>query len=266
MLERISQADFLRMFKRRFLANGPGTAALAYWKMKYLILTGEAYRVPGHDAFYLVRDRHLLAYLSGDNELHLKPGELNALDAVTLPAGLFETVKGDLRGFRPGYAWSLRYDFNYKPAPPSGDFEAIGFDFHNHRHYKKAAEIINGTEKWLNDKNIKKMTGYAAFDPSLWFFAKEKKAKDFEAVCISAYDPEVRQTDMDWVFVAPNAQGKGLGRFLAEETIRRCGEKSDSVCVGGAEDFYRKCGFYGYEEWVWAAKDGYKFNAPGIQP
>jgi GNAT superfamily N-acetyltransferase len=86
------------------------------------------------------------------------------------------------------------------------------------------------------------------------------------AISISAYDPEVRQTDLDIIFVAPNFQGKGCGRFLIGETIRRCKDKSDSICVGGKVAFYRKCGFADYELWAWAAKEGYRFRAEGIQP
>ena len=54
--------------------------------------------------------------------------------------------------------------------------------------------------------------------------------------------------------------------FLIEQTIERCKDKSNDICVGGTVEFYRKCGFYDYELWVWAAKDGYQFSAPIIQP
>jgi GNAT superfamily N-acetyltransferase len=110
------------------------------------------------------------------------------------------------------------------------------------------------------------MTGYSAFDPSLWFFVKDTVSQELVAVSISAYDSEVRQTDLDWIYVSPLYQGKGAGRFLIEETIRRCKDKSEDICVGGTVEFYRRCGFYDYEQWVWASKDGYQFNAPKIQP
>lgn len=86
------------------------------------------------------------------------------------------------------------------------------------------------------------------------------------ALSISEYNEEVKQTDLDWIYVSPSHHGKGAGRFLVEQTIERCKAKSEDICVGGTVEFYRKCGFYDYELWVWAVKDGYKFSAPVIQP
>jgi len=141
-------------------------------------------------------------------------------------------------------------------------YEAVDFDFSNRRHYRKAAELID----WLKVENIRKMTAYTAFDPSLWFFVRDKATRELAAISISAYDAEVRQTDLDFIYVAPKFQGKGCGRFLIGETIRRCKDQSDSICVGGTVAFYRKCGFADYELWAWAAKEGYRFTAAGIQP
>jgi GNAT superfamily N-acetyltransferase len=110
------------------------------------------------------------------------------------------------------------------------------------------------------------MTAYSAFEPSLWFFVRDRELQELAAISISAYNAEIRQTDLDWIFVSPEYQGKGCGRFLVNETIRRCRDKSDSICVGGTEEFYRRCGFIDFEQWVWAAKEGYRLVAPSIQP
>ena len=110
------------------------------------------------------------------------------------------------------------------------------------------------------------MTGYSAFDPSLWFFVRDKESQELIAISISEYNNDVKQTDLDWISVSPKYQGKGAGRYLIEKTIERCIHKSDDICVGGTAAFYRKCGFYDYEQWVWARKEGYRFVAPMIQP
>ena len=264
---KISTVSFLEKYKQLFIANTPGVELFAFWKMKYLIETGETFYLPEYDCYYMIRDNHLLVYYSPDGKMHLPLDELNGLDCISLPASTYDTVKADLEGFDAKYDWNLRYDFGYKPIKNNNNrYCAAEFDFNDENHYKKAAELINGGSGWLNENNIRKMTKYPSFDPSLWFFIKDKTADDPAAISISAYDAEVRQTDLDWIFVAPEYQGKGCGRFLIEETIRRCKHKSDNIRVGGTVEFYRKCGFVNYELWVWAPKKGYRFKAEGIQP
>ena len=126
--------------------------------------------------------------------------------------------------------------------------------------------MINQGDDWLNAENIKRMTKYSAFDKSLCFFVQENVSKELIAVSISEYNEEIKQTDLDWIYVSSDYHGKGAGRFLIEQTIERCKDKSNDICVGGTVEFYRKCGFYDYELWVLAAKDGYQFIAPIIQP
>ena len=207
-------------------------------------------------------------YYSPDNRIHLSVQELNRLDCISLPTAMYDTIKENLEGFNPSYGWGLRYDFGYQPKVRiSTQYEAIDFNFDDSVHYAKAAEIIcGGNGDWFNDKNVKKMTSYSAFDSTLWFFVRDKATEDLAAISISAYDTYVRQTDLDCIYVAPAYQGKGCGRFLIEETIRRCKGKSESICVGGAVEFYRKCGFVDYESWAWSPKEGYQFKAVGIQP
>lgn len=172
--------------------------------------------------------------------MHLLIDELNSLDCISLPAPIYDSVKEYLMGFHASYDWRLRYDFSYRPIEKDvSQYEAVDFDFANQQHYDKAAAIICGDdEDSFNEKRVKKMTLYSAFDPSLSFFVKDKVAQELAAISISAYDPEVKQTDLDWIYVAPKYQGKGSGRFLIEETIRRCKDKSEDICVAGEVDFY----------------------------
>jgi GNAT superfamily N-acetyltransferase len=264
---KIPVKDFLQRYKEMFIAKTPYISTLAYWKMKHLIEEGETYYLPEYSCYYMIRDKHLLVYYSPDHKLHISIDELNTLDCISLPAEIFDTIKDKLVGFCVKRAWGLRYNFYYEPPKQLNTrYEAINFNFFNMDHYKKAAEIINDGSGWLTEKNIERMTEYSAFDPSLWFFVQDTISQELVAISISAYDSEVKQTDLDWIYVSPLYQGRGAGRFLIEETIRRCKDKSDDICVGGTVEFYRRCGFYDYEQWVWASKDGYQLNAPKIQP
>ena len=118
----------------------------------------------------------------------------------------------------------------------------------------------------MTSSRVKRMVSFSAFDPSLWFFVQDAESGKNVAVSISAYSPEVRETDLDWIFVLPEYQGKGAGRFLINETIRRCRDKSDIIRVGGTVEFYRRCGFVDDTLWVWATKPGYNFTCESIQP
>lgn len=264
---KISASEFLAQYKKLVLARTPGIAPFAYWKMKWLIENGETYHLPECDCYYMIRDKHLLMYIAPDNQMHLSADELNGLECISLPAALYDSVREHLTGFGASYYWGLKYDFQYQPKESgSSPYEAVDFDFFNQRHYERAAEMIGGDNGWFTVENVKKMTTYPAFDPSLWFLIKDTVTQDYAAISISAYDAEVKETDLDWIYVAPEYQGKGCGRFLIKETIRRCKNKSNNICVGGTVEFYRKCGFVNSELWVWAPKEGYQFKAAGIQP
>ncbi len=264
----IARAEFLEKFKETFVARHSYDTALSYWKIKQLIEEGETYFLPESDCIYMIRNRHLLVYDAPDNRMHLSADELNALDCLSLPASLYDSVKDRLTGFEAHSAWRLRYDFSYHPsARPSTRYEAVDFDFANPDHDAQAAAIISGGDpNAFNANRVRKMTTYTAFDPSLWFFVRDMATGEFAAVSISEYDEDVKQTDLDWIYVAPAYQGKGCGRFLMEETVRRCRDKSDDICVAGTVDFYRKCGFVNAGLWVFASKPGYDFNAPRITP
>ena len=263
----ISREAFLKKYRELYLAKTPYIATLAYWKMKHLIESGETYYLPEYDCYYMIRDNHLLIYYSPDNVTHISTDELNRLDAISLPANAFDAFKSQLVGFRESRGWNLRYNFDYQPLNHGISlYRTVDFDFAKQEHYEKAADLINQGGNWLNAENIKRMTKYSAFDESLWFFVEDKMSKELIALSISEYNEEIKQTDLDWIYVAPSHHGKGAGRFLIEQTIERCKGKSDDICVGGTVEFYRKCGFYDYELWVWATKDGYRFSAPMIQP
>lgn len=255
------------LLKRQYPDACTKNAPLAFWKMRALIRDGEAYELPEHDCHYMVQNRHLLYYSAPDGKCHLSVDELNALNAISLPVSVFDQVREKLNDFQIGEGWILRYDFSYEqPKPDASAWEALDFDFGDDAHYRAAAAIIAGDGGWMTATRVRRMTAFSAFDPSLWFFVRDKSDGTLAAVSISAYSPEVRETDLDWIFVRPDRQGMGAGRFLIGETVRRCAEKSDLIRVGGTEEFYRHCGFVGDTRWVWAVKPGYAFRCPEIQP
>jgi Predicted acetyltransferase len=240
-------------------------APFALWKMDAIIDGGEAYYLSEYDCCYVIYNNHLLFYSSPDDMCHIPISELNKLDAISLPDHLFNQMKDELHGFNVDFGWLLTYDFNYiPPLIPDNRYSAVDFDFTNEGDYQCAANIIGSS--WISAEQVRRMTEFTAFDPSLWFFVYDNKSDKKIAISISTYSPEVRETLLDWIFVLPDYQGKGAGRFLINETIARCKEKSDLICVGGTVEFYRRCGFVDNTLWVWATKPDYDFICEAIQP
>lgn len=270
MKKRIDSATLEKYLKSLYPRECTKSAPFAFWKMQALIRDGETYYLPQYDCLYMIRDKHLLLYSSPDGICHIDPDELNLLDGISLPASLYDKVKDNLHGFDAHYGWCLTYDMEYRELQGNYmRYSAADFDFNNEAHYETAAKIICGGDAgnmWMTPQNVKRMTSFSAFDPSLWFFVYDNESCDNVAVSISAYSPEVRETDLDWIFVLPEHQGKGAGRFLITETIQRCRDKSDIIRVGGTEEFYRRCGFSNDTLWVWAVKPGYSFTCRAIQP
>ncbi len=258
---------FRQKHRALYLADPAGYAPFAFWKMQALCADAEAFHLPEHGCYYVIRDGHLLIYASPGGRCRIPTDELNRLSAISLPADLFDELEDRLTGFEVSYSECLFYDFSYRSnARDQSAFGIVEFDFADGNHYRAAAEIINQDDDWLNPANIKKMTGFPSFDPRLWFFIEDGATKELIGFCISTYDPSVRETDLDWIFIRPQHHGRGAGRFMIEEIIRRSRDRSDVIRVGGTVEFYKRCGFYNKRLWVWAAKPGYRFVAPAIQP
>jgi predicted N-acetyltransferase YhbS len=84
----------------------------------------------------------------------------------------------------------------------------------------------------------------------LWLWVTSRASGEAVGLGISTYQASIRECYLDWIQVLPEYQGQGLGRLLVSETIKRASGKSDIIRVtGGADDFYRRCGFSGTESW-----------------
>ena len=266
---RIDMADFQK--KHLELYHLPGYfGSSVFWKMEKLCEDAEAFYLPEHDFYYVIRDKHLLMYYSPDGQCHIPVDELNSLNCISMDAGMFDTVKDRLSGFEISYNEKLHYDKNYVPPILSGDKnDVVEFDFSNEEHYARVAHIINGCYDGngnFSSERVKRIKSeyesFSVFDPSLWFFVRDKEIKKLIGIALSTYQKSIKQTVLDWIFILPEFHGAGAGRFMIQEIIRRSLGRSDSIIVGGLVAFYKKCGFYTYRRDVWAAKPGYSFNGP----
>ena len=249
-----------QLLHERYSIDGIKIAPFSLPKMNKLIDSGETYYMSEYDCYYVIDNNYLVLYLSPDNICHIPTDVLNQLGAISLPEYLFDQMKDDLIGFDIESGWLLTYDFGYIPPPiTDNSYTAVDFDFGSEADYQCAADILGGGKSsWLTADGIREITESPAFDPSLWFFVCENDEKI--AVNISSYVKEIRETILNWVAALPDYQGKGAGRFLVNELITRCKEKSDVICVGGTVEFYRRCGFVDNTLWYRASKPDYEFK------
>lgn len=263
---RISYSDFSqRLF---YACEKSRDHAFAFWKLCALAREGETWYLPEAGFCYAVYRGLLFACISSDGSCPLPAEELNRFECIHMRGEMFGAIRDKLRGFDPSYGYKLHYDFSHV-AGYSGleSWEASAFDFSNQQHFVQASRIISQQDEgWMKPDNILKIMREPVFDPCLWFFARDRASGEVVGIAISTYDPGLRETDLEWVYVLPGHQGKGAGRFLVEETMRRSLVRSKDIRVGGTNEFYKKCGFVEKEQTVWAPRKGYSLIAPCIQP
>lgn len=111
------------------------------------------------------------------------------------------------------------------------------------------------------DMTIDKLRRYKenpVYDGDLWIFID--KAGDIKerplAFGLADFDSDLKEGILEWIQVAPNHRGKGLGTFLVRELLNRLKARADFVTVSGDWDnpnnpinLYRKSGFVGENIW-----------------
>lgn len=240
----------------------------AFWKLKALAEAGRVQDTPLQDSGYAVYQNMLFAYVSSDNRVHLPASTISGFDCIVLEETLFLSIADGLDGFDISRGYKLHYDFAYTPRPQDRQaFDIVPFDFGSPAHFEQAAVMINqGEGQWMMPENIRKIAREPVFDGSLWFFAREIRSGRLVGIAISTYDRAMRETDIEWFYVLPAYHRQGVGRLMIQETIRRAEPRSEDIRVGGANAFYKRCGFVEKERHVWAAKNGFSLVAPCIQP
>ena len=262
---RIEKDKFQKKLLEEFL-SGNQVIPWVLWKVQKLAEEGETYYLPEYDSYYAVYKKFLFVHFSPDRKCHIPIDELNELDGMQLAPDVFDSVKDKLIGFDPPvYSWRLRYDREYKPPKLTDDFCVMEFDFTNEAHYELLCFDGSGDTIEIQKKIKRMYTSASVFDPSLWFFMVHKRTKKIIGSAISSYNESVKETDLDYIHIIPEYQGKGAGRFMMAEIIKRSLHHSDVIGVGGTVEFYRKCGFYDFTHRAWVKKPGYSLIAPSIQ-
>lgn len=119
-------------------------------------------------------------------------------------------------------------------------------------------DVINRAYSDLS-VTFEQLMGYTkteVFDPDLWVIAVDEKDSGIVGCGIADFDIDLREGILEWIQVLPDERGKGIGRLIVCELLKRMKGKADFATVSGKinnetspEKLYRKCGFAGNDVW-----------------
>lgn len=152
------------------------------------------------------------------------------------------------KGDPPVYNCPTHYQ--YTNADPAMDLEAIAETIRIC--YPGSTMTAAEVRSWLN---------HPVYDPSLWVWVQELESGKRVGLGIAEIDPIVGEASVEWIQVLPEEQGKGLGKAIVAELLRRVADRVAFTTVSGREDnethperLYRRCGFTGSDVWWLLAK------------
>ena len=123
---------------------------------------------------------------------------------------------------------------------------------------KKCYENIN-----VNPEIVKSWTKHPVFDPNLWIWVIDDEKGTPAGLGIAEFDPTIREGSLEWIQVLPEYRGKGIGKSIVLELLRRLQGRAAFTTVSGEvnnktkpEILYRRCGFQGDDVWWLLIKNG----------
>ena len=97
---------------------------------------------------------------------------------------------------------------------------------------------------------------HPVYDPTLWVWVMDIKQGTPAGLGIAELDEGVPEASLEWIQVLPSYRGRGLGRVIVAELLRRVSNRVAFTTVSGRVDnathperLYRQCGFTGSDVW-----------------
>ncbi|MBI5666649.1 MAG: GNAT family N-acetyltransferase [Chloroflexi bacterium] len=148
----------------------------------------------------------------------------------------------------------------YRGSPPTPQLPA-GYSFADVQHGEQAQLIADFIAECYDDvkptaDTVRQWTQRTVFAPDLWLWVRDERTGTACALAIAEFDASIGEVSLEWVQTLPGYQGKGLGRAVVQEILRRAaGRMAFATVSGQVEDrsnpgaFYRQCGFTGNDVW-----------------
>lgn len=119
-------------------------------------------------------------------------------------------------------------------------------------------DVINQsyTDLSVTIEQLNKYTRTEAFCPELWICAVDNTTSCIVGCGIADFDKEMHEGILEWIQVVPAYRGKGIGKLIVNDLLKRMTGIADFATVSGKvnnptspEILYRKCGFVGNDIW-----------------
>lgn len=101
----------------------------------------------------------------------------------------------------------------------------------------------------LTEEGLAAWRKQPVYAPELWVAVSEAATGQVVATGIGARDDAIGEGSLEWIQISPAFRGRGLGRFVVCELLRRMGPGARFVTVSGRADeaapgaLYASCGF-----------------------
>lgn len=166
------------------------------------------------------------------------------------------------RDFSPAYLsqytdepyFRLRHDLQ-RIAPPD---EAFVLRTAREEDDALLAEVINRSYDDLSvtEEQLKQYRCTPVFMPALWVIASDARTQAVLGCGLADLDADMSEGVLEWIQVLPEYRGRGAGKAIVCELLRRMAGCASFATVSGRvnsasqpEKLYRACGFSGSDVW-----------------
>lgn len=105
-------------------------------------------------------------------------------------------------------------------------------------------------EEGLTVSELESYKSKPVYDEDLWVCLYDKENDVIAATGIAEFDNDIKEGYLDWIQVSEGYRGRGLGKIIVYELLRRLKKKASFVTVSGKTDnktkpekLYESCGF-----------------------
>lgn len=256
MISTPQQAWFLTQYR----AHPCRTLPNAYWKTARHAAALQLERAwdeaQNLTSLAIWKSDHLLAFWCANPEQHSLPeGQMAAASLALVHAEGLLAFSGQTFKRREAYFRIIHkgapQDYN---CPPGFALAAVNPAAES----KSVAMLIQACypQMQMDADTISSWTTHPVYEPSLWIWAVDLAQQVPVGLGIAELDAEVSEASLEWIQVLPTYRGRGLGKAIVAELLRRVAGRAAFTTVSGQvdnrtrpEQVYRQCGFTGSDVW-----------------
>lgn len=159
--------------------------------------------------------------------------------------------------------WESRYRLLHRDAPVPAVEPPEGFRLAPVVNSRDEAQAVTAhIEQQGALAQVQDWLQSPAFAPDLWWWLIDETSDQPAGIAIADLDPQLREASLLWLQIFPAYQGRGLGRYLTQDILRRIGGRALFTTVSGTVEnrdnpgaFFQRCGFTGSDVWWFLSRE-----------